>query len=412
MKDPDTGETKNVLQLESHFEAFRTHKGTMGQGLLAQFKFVKDLRTQVAHLFTGHSEFRQLHDLISQGNFADAGRELKAKGNGLKTKGFKIPEAGFDPLSLRFRRLAEIMDPFTGEKGFESAGEFVTVSNAAAKASEDHDPQALGDQFDALGQLFQDNAQALSKHIVNVQAESSPFEVREYKVNIYSVPRTLANRSEGSDEAAQKPTLDLFDDLTHGGELRVAVFCLDPGQYVGMARPDLFIRTPDLPFASGYWKAVCGTWLMVLLVVVLGVTASTFVKGPVATLLTTTLILVGLFFHPFLEKLVTELGGKGFGAIESMVRIVEHKNPTVALEDSKPVAVMKGTDKVILGGMWTVYKTVPNFNVYTLAPYVANGFDVPFDAGLLPAIAMTLAYLFPCLFIGYFSLRLRELEAK
>ena len=379
---------------------------------MAQFKFMKDLRTQVAQLFTGHSEFRQLHDLISQGNFADAGRELKAKGNGLQTKGFKIPEDGFDPLSLRFRRLAEIMEPFRGKRISSRRANLSPPANAAAKASVAHDPQALGDQFDALGQLFQDNAQALSKHIVNVQAESSPFDVKEYKMNIYNVPRTLSNHTEDTDEADQKPTLDLFDDLTHGGELRVAVFCLDPGQYVGMARPDLFIRTPDLPFAAGYWKAVCGTWLMVLSVVVLGVTASTFVKGPVATLLTTTLILVGLFFHPFLEELVKEKGGKGFGAIESMVRIVEHKNPTVALEESRAVQVMKGTDKVILGGMWTVYKTVPNFNVYTLAPYVANGFDVPFDAGLLPAIAMTLAYIFPCLFIGYFSLRLRELEAK
>jgi hypothetical protein len=150
----------------------------------------------------------------------------------------------------------------------------------------------------------------------------------------------------------------------------------------------------------------------VLLVVALSVTASTFVKGPVATLLTTTLIIVGLFFHPFLEKLVTELSGQGFGALESVVRIVEHKNPMVELETGRATKVLEGTDRVINGGLWTVYKTVPNFNVFALTPYVANGFDVPFDAGLLPAIAMMLAYIFPCLFIGYFSLRLRELEAK
>ncbi len=414
-RNPITGkmETRKVLQLESHFEAFRTWKGTMGQGLLVQFKFLKDLRTQIAHLFTGNSEFQQLSDLIAQGNFADAGRELRAKGNGLKLKtgGIKASEEMYDAFRLRFRRLAHIMEPFADGDDFESAGEFVSAANAASQAARDRDKEALAAQFDALGQLFQEHSAALSKHIVNLQSESSPFEVREYKVNIYDVPRTLENRSEGS-EASQKENLDLFDDLTHGGELRVAVFCLDPGQYVGMARPDLFIRTPDRKFYSGYSKAVGGIWMMLVLVVVLGVTASTFVKGPVATLLTFTLILVGLSFHPFLQKLVTDLGGKGYGAIESMVRIVEHKNPTVQLEDSRPVYVMKATDKVILAGMWTVYQTVPNFNVYSLGPYVANGFDVPFDAGLLPAIAMTLAYLLPCIFIGYFSLRLRELEAK
>ena len=288
----------------------------------------------------------------------------------------------------------------------------MAAANDAAGAARNRDAEAWPSKFDALGQLFQDHSESLSRHIINLQAESSPFPVHEYKVNIYDVPRTLPNKSEGSSAAAQKPNLDLFDDLTHGGELRVAVFCLDPGQYVGMARPDLFIRTPDRPFLSGYSKAVCGIGLMLLLVVVLGVTASTFVKGPVATLLTTTLILVGLSFHPFLGKLVTDLGGKGYGAIESMVRIVEHKNPTVELEESRAIDVMKGTDKVILGGLWTVYQTMPNFNVYAFAPYVANGFDVPFDAGLLPAMAMTLAYILPCLFIGYFSLRFRELEAK
>jgi hypothetical protein len=179
-----------------------------------------------------------------------------------------------------------------------------------------------------------------------------------------------------------------------------------------MARPDLYVRTPDRVFESGYYKAVGGIWMMLLLVVALGVTASTFVKGPVATLLTATLIIVGLFFHPFLESLVTTLGGKGMGTIESVVRIVEHKNPTVELEDSFAVKVMKIVDMVINRGLAALHQAVPNFNVFSLTPYVANGFDVPFDAGLLPAFAMTLAYLLPCLFIGYFSLRLRELEAK
>src|SRR5690606_40550213 len=66
------------------------------------------------------------------------------------------------------------------------------------------------------------------------------------------------------------------------------------GQYLGAARTDLFIRTPDRSFATGYFKAILGTWLMAMLVIILGTTASTFVKGPVATLLTFTLILTGL----------------------------------------------------------------------------------------------------------------------
>jgi hypothetical protein len=47
-----------------------------------------------------------------------------------------------------------------------------------------------------------------------------------------------------------------------------------------------------------------------------------------------------------------------------------------------------------------------------VVPYVANGFDVPWNAALLPALLTTLGFLLPCLFIGYLSLALRELEEK
>ena len=103
-----------------------------------------------------------------------------------------------------------------------------------------------------------------------------------------------------------------------------------------------------------------------------------------------------------IKKFVAEGAGR-FGRVD--VLVTNAGGPP-------PGEFMKFTDQVINRGLWTIYKTVPNFNVFSLTPYVANGFDVPFDAGLLPALAMTLAYLFPCLFIGYFSLRLRELEAK
>jgi hypothetical protein len=55
---------------------------------------------------------------------------------------------------------------------------------------------------------------------------------------------------------------------------------------------------------------------------------------------------------------------------------------------------------------------IPNFSHFNTIEYSANGFDVPLDAALLPGLATALAYLLPCLLIGYFSLSLRELEAK
>ncbi len=431
--DPDTGKTTDVLQLEYNFEAFRTYKGDMDRGLSALFHFRKDLRTQMAHVFAGIVEFQTTSRLIKEGNFEEAGTELSNKA---KAK-LKISPSVHDLLITRFRNLNRLMEPFTQEEGFEAASEFVAAAKTAGNAALKQNTDDVVAQLEILGNLMKEHHEILAEKLVDIEAQPHRVFVIEYKrktkrtetelklaadqgVNVINMPRVMINNDAGKRQTLAKgkksepgkATLDLFKDLTHGGRLRVAVYCTDQNQYIGMARPDLYIRTPDRTFESGYYKAICGTWLMVILVVVLGVTASTFVKGPVATLLTVTMIVVGLAFHTFLEDLVTNLGGKGFGAIESVVRIVEHKNPKTELEESRARDVMQVTDKAILGGLWVIYKTVPNFNVYSLSPYVANGFDVPFDAGLLPALAMTFAYLIPCLFIGYFSLRLRELEAK
>ena len=74
--------------------------------------------------------------------------------------------------------------------------------------------------------------------------------------------------------------------------------------------------------------------------------------------------------------------------------------------------IHKEADQGILGGLWVVYKTFPDFRVYKLSPYAAAGFDVPWSAGLLPAFAVTFAYFIPCFLLGYLSLRFRELESK
>jgi len=69
-------------------------------------------------------------------------------------------------------------------------------------------------------------------------------------------------------------------------------------------------------------------------------------------------------------------------------------------------------DGVFLRAVWLIRYVIPDFGVFNLSEYVANGFDVGWSAGLLPAIAVTLAFLLPCVLLGYYSLRFRELESK
>ncbi|MBX3440567.1 MAG: hypothetical protein KF861_23960, partial [Planctomycetaceae bacterium] len=95
-----------------------------------------------------------------------------------------------------------------------------------------------------------------------------PFEVKEFadiqarsgredgRNPIVTIPRKLTYTPEGEQEAR---TVDLFDDLMADGDLTVEVRCVDSSQYLGAARTDLFIRSPDRPFSSGYFKAILGT---------------------------------------------------------------------------------------------------------------------------------------------------------
>jgi hypothetical protein len=215
-----------------------------------------------------------------------------------------------------------------------------------------------------------------------------------------------------NEETKETETKDLFDDMVSDGKLIVEARCVDVGQFLGMARPDLFLRLPDRPFASSFFKSVFGIWLMMVLIVVLGVTASTFVKGPVATILLFTLILVGTGFNQFMDDILSgEV--RGAGLVESGIRILNHGNPIVEKPESlEESAAVQGVDQAFTGMLWGVSHIIPNFNMFSFKAYTASGFDVPMKVAVLPALLMVIGFFIPCLMLGYFSLKLRELEAK
>ncbi|HUE17577.1 MAG TPA: PDZ domain-containing protein [Planctomycetaceae bacterium] len=238
-----------------------------------------------------------------------------------------------------------------------------------------------------------------------------PFEVAEYRgdANQTAVPRTI---SYYDSEKKETKSADLLTDVVSNGGLRVEARCLNQEQFLGMARPDLFVRIADRPFIVGFFKALSGVWLEAIIVVMIGVAASCFLKGPIATLLTFAVLIVGQGFRELIEKIVTgqNLGG---GPLESIYRMVTHMNQTVSLELSKPVETsIKLTDKGVENGLWLVQQTFPNLTYFNMSPYVAKGFDVDFHAAILPAIAVTVAFLIPCVLLGYYALKLRELESK
>jgi hypothetical protein len=206
---------------------------------------------------------------------------------------------------------------------------------------------------------------------------------------------------------------DLISDLTQYNRLRVEVSCINDQMYLGMARPDLFIRKADRSFAVGYSKAILNIALMLMLIIVLGVTVSCIVKGPVALFFTLTFFIVGQFFHRFM---LTILSGneQGIGTIESAVLIAQHRNPQVGMDTSSATqSVINAVDQGLLGVLRVFSSIVPDFNAFNGASaYVENGFDVPFRESVLPAVAIFVGFLIPCILLAGAMLKFRELEAK
>lgn len=233
------------------------------------------------------------------------------------------------------------------------------------------------------------------------------------------IPRKLNAEAAGGDPTAAGQPVDLFDDVMHNGMLKVEVACLDGGQYLGAARTDLFIRLPDRPFASSYFKAMVGIWLMVLLVIIIGTTASTFLKGPVATLLTFGLVILGSPLRSYMEQQYVDRFGKGEvlggGMLESAYRLVTQMNQQSPLPENIGTKIIKALDEGAFGGLAVIRNVIPDFRHFNMTEYVANGFDVPFNdasAAVLPSIVTAVGFLIPCIVLGYFSLQLRELESK
>lgn len=414
----------NRLHLESRFEVFRTHKGNQREGITCEFHFVNDLRTQTAYDLASSRGFETLDEKLRLGIFktvtsngkttSGADDALRAIAGAIKERQIKLSSTNFRRIQEGYSAFAALMDPLKEKVDAPSwIDEMITQARACAKAADAKQSQDLVEPMRKMGDVFEAHAGELQELLVDKVARHEPFQVPEFRESYQTVLDAKKIEEIDYHVSGQKEIQhhgNLFRDFVHGGKLKVHLVCLEPGQYVGMARPDLFIRLPDYHFWVGYTKALFGIWLLMVLVVTLSVTASTFLKGPVATLLTFVVIILGSSFHNFLEKVVT---GKvdSAGALESAYRLVNHQNPRTEIAP-RGKDIMQGVDSSLKAGLWVVHKIVPDFDNFRVVPYVANGFDVPFNAALLPALLTTLGFLLPCLFIGYLSLALRELEEK
>jgi hypothetical protein len=285
---------------------------------------------------------------------------------------------------------------------------------------EQADTLKLESRFEAFRTFKGDMNRSIRVRYVLVNEEKSlkvplpTFEVDEFGTNEMDVARKQTWTDE---QTLEKKEVDIYDDLAvpsedgRFGSLIVQVQCLDRAQYLGVSRGDFFIRLPDRSFTIGYIKAVIGVWLKVLIIVMSGVTASCFVKWPVATFLSFIVIIIGQVARGFLDKV---LSGKqaGGGAAESVYRLLTHMNDTTALPANPLTTSIQLFDHALQHLLWMVKFIIPDLRSFGMSDWIARGFDVPWGGVMLPSIAITVGYFLPCVLLGYFSLSMRELEAK
>lgn len=230
--------------------------------------------------------------------------------------------------------------------------------------------------------------------------------------NLISIPQSITYREGDADK-----TVDLFKDLVDGDLLQLEIACLDASQYLGVNPYDLFVRMPDRSFAIGYWKTIFAIWLLLVLIITIGTTASCILKGPVATLATFGLLILGSFLKESLVKRLATYfsqGGQvvGGGSVEAFYRLVRGMNESSPLDESLSKRVIETLDAGVYAMLYLAKYIIPDVRVFDAAVYTSNGFDVPFATCILPSVLITLGFFIPAYIIGYFGLQVRELEAK
>jgi ABC-type transport system involved in multi-copper enzyme maturation permease subunit len=200
--------------------------------------------------------------------------------------------------------------------------------------------------------------------------------------------------------------LDLYKDLVSStGQLEVRIQCFDRGQYFGFAQPDLYLRLPEEDPLPNFAKVCLSIWVQMVIVIALGVTASTLVSGPVAVLFTVAFIVLGFFKAFFVD--IARGPQYGGGPVESLYRLLTQKNMITNLDEGFGTSLIKGFDWVFQKLMLVLAQVLPDFKALSTVDYAAYGFYVPADR-VYQDLTICVAYVIGLSVLGYYLLRTRE----
>ena len=265
-----------------------------------------------------------------------------------------------------------------------------------------------------------------------LRVDVAPFSTEEFITQTITVPRTIEGtpqivQRQGRDELGnsfispsnedaevgrsnlrlmERRTFDLFEDFVSDGQVEIWLQCLDRGQYLGVAKADLYFRAADarveVNFIKGYYKI----WMQMLILISYGVLFSTFLSGPVAMIST-----IGILIAGFAKSFVIELGLNrvlGGGPFESLYRLLIQQNMVVDLPSGLTTQFIKAADVVYSKFLLLVGQAVPPLSEYAVYDNaLVSGFNIPMDWVLNHSVT-TLAYVVPLFVVAYLILSNRE----
>ncbi len=230
------------------------------------------------------------------------------------------------------------------------------------------------------------------------------FTAMDWETDTMNFPRKLL-----AIDASGTRKVDFFKDIVDNGNVIIDIRCMEPAQYMGMARADVYFRAGNQSFFWNFVKGYMGIWFQMMLVITLGVTCSTFLNGPIALLATISCIVTG-FFSDFIGKLVSGeiMGG---GPVEAMYRIVLQMNVTQPLDPGFATTIIQYVDGVLLFLMGLTRELLPDFSKFENSVYVAYGFNIPSLDVVGHDLVIVMCYVVVVSLFGVIMLKTREIGA-
>jgi len=244
---------------------------------------------------------------------------------------------------------------------------------------------------------------ANGKRPILLQSAERRFFVQDNILDAHRIPLEL--------EDPQGEPIRLFGDgekslVNEDGELEIWIRCLDREQYLGMAKPDLYLHARDASYTMNFIKGSLGIWLQMILIISFGVMFSTLLSGPIAMM-----ALMGSILMGFVTQFVVEIATgqvHGGGPIESFLRVLYQMNMVTELDlPYNIIVVVKWIDSFLLDIFSRVGHLLPDLRSYSFVDYVSQGFYIPMGM-VLSRVVATLAYIFTAVIVGYFFLKTRE----